>query len=110
VQPYLAKKQDEAITRYTRNIGSERASSDLQQIVPMAHQGRIESLLVTRGLERWGRYDANAAQVMLHKQFEPGDDDLSNLIAIQTLLHGGQVYVLERDRMPEHVAVAGLFR
>jgi hypothetical protein len=110
VQPYLAHKQDEAMARYKEHIGSDRASSNLKQIVPIAHQGRVELLFVTRGLELWGKYDADTNTTHMHKQMQPGDDDLLNIAAIQTFLHGGQVFLLECDQMPEHVAVAAVFR
>jgi hypothetical protein len=39
-----------------------------------------------------------------------GDDDKINEAAIQTLLHGGQVFVVGPDQMPDRAALAAVMR
>lgn len=41
---------------------------------------------------------------------EPGDEDLLNAAAIQTLLNGGTVYAVEPEQVPDTAPLAAIFR
>ena len=40
-------------------------------------------------------------KISMHEAAELGDEDLLDLAARQTFLHGGSVYAMEREKMPE---------
>jgi hypothetical protein len=92
VQPYVSEGQKKAAALYTRLAGTGRTSNDLKEIVRAAQEGQLEVLLVTLGKECWGTFDAADGTVTVHEQAEPGDEDLLNLAALHTWLHGGTVY------------------
>ena len=46
----------------------------------------------------------------VHKTEKPGDEDLSNVAAVHVLLHGGTVYVVEPEDVPERAPLAAIFR
>ena len=71
-----------------------RATSDLRRIVPAAVGGRVESLLVPMGAEQWGSVDPATGAAQLHRRWRPGDVDLLDLAAVETLRHGGAAYPL----------------
>jgi hypothetical protein len=71
-----------------------RATSDLRRIVPAALGGRVESLLVPMGAEQWGTVDPATGAAQLHRRARPGDVDLLDLAAVETLRHGGTAYPL----------------
>jgi hypothetical protein len=63
------------------------------------------------GRQQWGAFDPATNEVSLHPDFEAGDQDLSDLAAVQTLLQGGSVYAVEPQQMPAEASlVAALFR
>jgi hypothetical protein len=46
----------------------------------------------------------------LHKKERTGDEDLLESAAIQTLVNGGTVYVVEPEKMPDTDPLAAVFR
>jgi hypothetical protein len=74
--------------------GRGRATSDLRQILPAALAGRVESLLVPMDTEQWGTVDPATGAAQLRRLARPGDVDLLDLAAVETLRHGGSAYPL----------------
>jgi hypothetical protein len=111
VEFHFQREQKDAAARYRQFTGTDRASSDLKAIVPAAYHGRVEVLFVAVGIQRWGSFDPQENVVHLHRTPEPGDEDLLDLAAIQTLLHGGAVYAVEQEGVPDQKAsMAALYR
>jgi hypothetical protein len=102
VRPLFLVAQKEAATHYRQlaGAGSEQASSDLKDIIPAAHQGRVETLFVAVGIQRWGSFSLDTNVVQLHEEPEHGSEDLLDFAAVQTLLNGGTVYAVEPEKMP----------
>ena len=110
VEPFLLKKQYDALAQFEEYKDTDRASSNVSAIVPAAYYGRIESLLLSVDQEQWGTFDPKTLTIHMHETAEPGDEDLLDLAATQTILHNGAVYALERRNMPGHVLLAALYR
>lgn len=98
--------KEEATAKYHQLAGTGKASDDIRQIVPAAHQGQIETLFVDRSDHQWGEFDPSTGKVELRSPPEPADDDLLDYAAVQTLLHRGAVYAVARDRLPSPPAAA----
>jgi hypothetical protein len=109
VGPCFRQAEKDAIALYSQLAGTGRTAAVLEQIVPAAYQGQVETLLVARGPEIWGRFDPATHAVVRHARPQPGDEDLANLAAIHALLHGGKVYVLAPEQMPDRVEAAAVF-
>ncbi len=101
LEPHFAKEQRRKADQYQELIGTGKASHDLRHIVPAAWQGRVDSLFVAVGVQRWGRFEASAGDVVVHESHEPGDQDLLDLAAVQTLVHAGRVYAVEPAQVPD---------
>jgi hypothetical protein len=97
VQPALAVSRRLSERRLLEAEGAKVASS-LREIVPAAISGRISTLFIDCRRSRWGQYDAASHSVVLHQQREPGDQDLVELAAVETMRNGGEVF----DLRPEH--------
>jgi hypothetical protein len=110
VQPYFQREQQDAAGRYRQLAGTGRTSQDPREIVPAAYHGRVEQLFVAVGRQQWGDYDPGTNRVNLHAEAQPGSFDLLDLSATQTLLHGGAVYAMEPDEVPEKALLAAIFR
>ena len=112
VQPLFLAAQKEAAAEYKQlaGVGSEQASNDLKEIVPAAYHGRVETLFVTVGLQKWGSFDPDTNVVHLYEEAEPGDEDLLDFAAVQTLLNGGTVYAVELEKVPDGASLAAVFR
>ena len=110
LDPFFRKQKEEAADRFRQAVGTGKASGDLREIVPAAYEGRVDSLFVTVGLQRWGRFDPAAHAVELHPDFVEGDEDLLDFAAVHTFVNGGAVYASGPDQMPDKNPLAALFR
>jgi len=110
VRPVVLQEQQKAAARYLELASSERASSNSSEIVPAAFYGRVECLFVAVDQELWGSFDPATETLQIHQQAEPDDEDLLDLAATQTLLHGGAVYAVEQTQMPAQAPLAAVFR
>lgn len=110
VKPYFRKARDDAAERYLELRHTEKASSDLREILPSAVEGRVQVLFLDRDQAVWGHFDAQQNEVILRESKVTGDEDLMDLTAFQTLAKGGDVYAVEREDMPEDGPVLAVFR
>ena len=110
VRPYFQKAQQEAVDQYKQFISSGRASNRVRKIIPAAYHGRIELLFIVPDFQQWGTFDPSTDEIHLHKKEKTGDEDLLEFAAIQALLNGGTVYVVEAEKMPDTESLAAVFR
>ncbi|HBL11949.1 MAG TPA: hypothetical protein DD379_11170, partial [Cyanobacteria bacterium UBA11162] len=110
VEPLFLKSQQEAIDHYRELAQTGRSSSNIKEAVPAAYYGRIEELFVAVGVQQWGSFNPDTNTIDLHAEAEPGDEDLLNSAAIQTILNGGTVYAVEPDQVPDEAPLAAVFR
>jgi len=69
----------------------------------------VEHLLIKKNVSQWGNFDAEENKVQLTEE-ENGQYDLYNFAATNTISHGGQVYVLEEDQMPDGEDIIAMYR
>jgi hypothetical protein len=114
VEPVLTADRRKAVERYGDLQGTGRASSRYDEILPAAHDGRIDTLFVARGVRLWGSYDEKKREARLEEnQDDQGSgrgEDLLGLAAAQTFLNGGQVYAVPQQDVPGGQAMAAVFR
>ncbi len=110
VEPYVLKEKHEAMARYQDYAGTARASNRINEILPAAYYGRVESVLVALDREEWGTFDPSSTMVQVHQEAEVGDEDLLDLASTQTLLHGGLAYAVEQATIPGGGLAAAVFR
>jgi len=110
LQSRFLKAQKEAAVQYSQLADTKQASRDIETVVPAAYHGRIEILFVALGVQRWGIFDPERNKVQLHREAEPGGEDLLDFAAVQTLLNGGTVYAVEPEKVPDEAPLAAVFR
>ena len=113
VEPVLTADRRKAAERYGDLLGTGRASSRYEEILPAAHDGRIDTLFVARGVHLWGSYDEKRREVRLQENqdaAETGGEDLLDLAAIRAFLNGGKVFAVPQQEVPDGQAMAAVFR
>ena len=85
-----------ALEKFDKQIGTRHASTNVQEIVHAASNGRVEHLILME--------DAAIPQEV------DGGADRLNTAAVQTLRHGGDVHTLPRAAMPSAESVCAIFR
>ena len=99
-----------ATVAYLEASSAGDASDDLAEILRAVHVGRVATLLLREGAEEWGTYHPQTSRVETHGVARSLDTDLLDLAARQSLLHGGDAYVVGSERMPCEGSLAALYR
>jgi hypothetical protein len=110
VEPQFKADQEKAIDYYHESIAAGKGSNDLNEVIQGAFFGRVEQLFVPVGVQRWGHFDPESMELEIHNEAQLGDEDLLNAAAIQTIFHGGTVYAVEPEKVPDNTPVAAVFR
>ena len=110
VEPIFNQEREAGFARYQQLSGTGQTTADVAEAVLAAHHGRIAVLFVAVGVQVWGRFDPENNRVDLHETPQPGDEDLLDFTAIQTLLKGGAVFVVSPEEVPDQALVAAVLR
>jgi len=112
VEPIFYKAQKEALEKCESSLqkGDKTLSILLEDIVPAAYHGRVDTLFVAIGIEKWGCFYPENNQIIVHEKNEAGDTDLLDFCANQTLRHNGTVYALKTEDIPGKSIIAAIFR
>lgn len=95
VEPHFADEERAAREAYAIQSGRGASVSRLGEVLRAAHDGRVDTLFVRRDAQRWGKFDAAKRKAEEHSTAQPGDRDLLDLAATQTLMMGGTVFVVD---------------
>jgi hypothetical protein len=87
------------IERFYNGAAQGLASMSIEEIVPWADQGRVDTLFINRGAAVWGDYRRDDFRIEVHEANTPHNRDLTDLAAIFTLLRGGRVRLLTPEEM-----------
>ncbi len=110
VKPYFEKAQRDALAEYLKSAGTGLTASGLNDVVPVAVQGRVRFLFIAENAQFWGKYIPDENSAVVHSQPEPADEDLIDFAAYQTLNNSGQIYVLKPENMPGGAPIAAVLR
>lgn len=94
--------------RIEEQWGSARITPDPETIVPAAHHGRVETLLLSEDAECIGSYDPESGRVLLRPSGT--GEDLLDLAAVATLENGGAVMDLPAGMMPRGAEAVAVLR
>lgn len=107
---HFQQARAKAAAEYHEGIAKSRAGHTLDEVLTAAFQGRIATLFVPLGIRRWGRFDFNRLALEQHDEEQPGDDELLDLAAAQTLRSDGIVYGVKPDEIPGGHLLAAVYR
>lgn len=112
IQPKVDQLHQEAIERYKALASTEKASGQLEEVVPAARYAKVDMLFVPLDREAWGSYDPVTNTVMRQEKENPDSRDLIDYAVIHTLHNGGSVLPLKESELParEDGPVAAIFR
>jgi hypothetical protein len=110
--PLVAPRFDQARRRAEEAIATRArpVAVELPGVVTAAGQGRVESLFVAAGEHRWGVVDRQTGSVSEHDVRCAGDRDLFDVAVTDTLIHDGDVYVVDRIEVPLGAPLTAVLR
>ncbi len=107
--PRFDEAVDRAKRRFLHLAGTGAATTQIEQVVAAASDGKIDTLFVRAGAQVPGTFDGDTDAVRLGDG-RPGTTDLLDRAATDTFLTGGTVYRLDGDRMPVDDDLAAILR
>ncbi|MGP1374742.1 baeRF7 domain-containing protein [Almyronema epifaneia] len=110
VQPHFHQAEAKALAAFGELAGTGQAVTQLQEVIPAAYYGQVGALFVQIGHQQWGAFEANTNTVTLVDDQIPEATDLLDLAAVCTFLQGGEVYLIDADKMPVDGALAAVLR
>lgn len=99
-QPSFTQVVHDRLARYRNLLGTGYATDQIEQIIPTAKEGRIQTLLLDPTVSLGD--EANVAG-------ERGDEPL-DLAVRCTLAQGGEAYAVDRRQIPSESAIGAIFR
>lgn len=111
VRPVFEAKREEKKKLYDELAHTDRTSYELEEIVPAAIDGRVDTLFIRNREDAYGTFHRNNNRVEVDDEKEISNASLLNLAAVKTFLQKGTVYLMESDEMPEEdTLVNAVFR
>jgi hypothetical protein len=105
------KREAALCERYFEKRRKDKARDDLREIAEASVQGRLSTLLISKGAHEFGVLDRNSGSVEL---LDPSSgalgDDVLDDIAQEVILRKGQAFVLPQEAMPTSSPIAALLR
>jgi hypothetical protein len=97
---HFKRQRRERIQKMRELADDLRTSSRLSEIVPASVDGRVDTLFIRKGSDRYGQYDPEERAVIENGQTKAGHVSLFNMAAVSTLKKNGRVYLSEEGEMP----------
>ena len=111
VEPLLQEPLQQAAAAFQDLAGTPRASTDLEEVLLAAADGRVDTLFCDTTVQRWGRFDPGTRSLEVHGKREAGDEDLVDRAVHETVFHGGLAYpVTAETGLVSLGPVAAVFR
>jgi hypothetical protein len=98
VQPILDQDRTTATEQFL--AGAALTSSSLPDTLVAAASGRVDTLFVPTDVQLWGTSDSGSQLVDQHESRQPGDRDLLDTAALDTLTHSGTVFAVPAQDIP----------
>ncbi len=111
VQKIVEEREQEVLARYDRLVSRACALDEVRAIAKFALEGRVRDLLLERDANLWGRLDRTTGDVALFgERKDEREEDVLDDMAEAVLLRGGDIWSLEKSRMPTKSPVAAVLR
>jgi len=93
IKPLFDEKETTKRNELMENKATNKITFDINEIIPAAFDGKIDSLFVDKNKDLFGIYDMINRSLIIDQSDKIGQASLFNLAAVQSILKGGQVFV-----------------
>ena len=108
--PYFKEHYKKALKNFYDNTTSKLSYTTATEIIPAAYYAQVSDLFVERNQHIWGTFDEKENKLSIHKEKQPNDECLINKAILKTIFNGGEVHILEREKMPSDGPIAAFLR
>ncbi len=105
------KNRIEKLEKYEQALSKGKASFKIDEIIPAAVWGKIDTLFVNNNKNAFGQFDKENNLVVIESKKTASNVSLLNLAVIKTFLQNGNVYLMNDNEMPVNDrTAAAIFR
>lgn len=101
IEPYFEKTKREKLKKFEDLNQTVKTSSSVHDIIPAIVQGKVDTLFLENLEDIWGIYNEKTMAVEVQDEQSPENISLMNLAAKAVIEHGGNVFLIEHEAMPE---------
>lgn len=100
------------VDRFGEVKGTEKSSQKVEEIIPAAVSGRVDTLFILKDIVEpaWGKFNEDSYEVERCESNSFECDDLLNLAAVKTLQNSGDVFAISAEEMPDQLEIAAIYR
>jgi hypothetical protein len=111
LQPLFSQVMTEKVERINQYLDTEKTGTNIEDILPSAFAGKIDSLILNTNAEIWGIYNPGTGKLRQDPEPSISNVSLVNLAAMNTLAHGGRVFVSHGQFSPsKETKLCALYR
>ncbi len=99
--PVFDQKRKDKIALFLNEQGTGKTAIGIDKIVPAAINGKIDAIFCENMSDIFGNYKEESNSIIV-TQSEENDSTISlmNVAAVKTFINGGDVYLLDKEEMP----------
>ncbi len=101
VEPHFTKDLEEKKQAYGQYFTDGQAVDDNAAVLQAALTGRVDTLFQKNDDDLYGVYDLAKNDLKITSADNPSAASLSNMAAVAVMQHGGEVYLLPAEEMPQ---------
>lgn len=107
-EPKLHDYLNDVKEKYLDLKAGNKTSAKLDDILEAAYYGKVDTLLINKRAEKFGVFTEENNEI---KRLENEEDyDLYNFTAAKTIINGGDVFSLDKEKMPEQKDILAIYR
>ncbi len=100
LEGYFEKTKKDKLYQFSELYNTPKISYQVNEIVPAALNGKIDTLFVQKDKDIYGIFNKENNHLTLNSKKDLYNGSLTNLTSLKTFVQGGNVYILEPDKMP----------
>lgn len=108
--PLAGEEEQAAVRHLLRARDAHRVVVEVREALRAAVAGRVHQVFIDGRAQMSGNVDLMEQRTPCLGEFRSDDDDLLNAAAVETLRHGGSVWVVPPERMPVPATLAAELR
>jgi hypothetical protein len=112
IAPEFDRERKDKIALFLKEQGTGKTAIGIEEILPAAFNGKVDALFCENKSDIFGSYkEENNSIVVTQSEENDSTISLMNAAAVKTFLSGGEVYLLDKEEMPNpNSRINALFR
>lgn len=110
MQPYFDQSFRRALDDYGNKSATTLTSANVKEVIPAAFYGRIAQLFIQRDAHIWGTFNEEKNELKIMGEMKDDAENLADKAAAKTIQNGGEVFVLDKEEMPDKSEMSAIFR